>query len=163
MNNIISELSKSNKFTGIIKDIENKKSPLAITGLTDVGMSHIVSGINEFSKKNILLVTYNEVQAKKIVEDLKNFIDKVYYFPKKEIVTYDYIAESKDLPYERIETLNKIVSGKNAIIVATIESLMQKLPAKEVLYKDKLDFKVGKVYDLELVKEKLVALRICKK
>lgn len=160
MKNIIQKLGKSKKFMDLIKNIENKKNPLALTGLTDVSMIQMISGINEYSKKNILIVTYNEVQAKKIAENLKTFTEKVYYFPKKEIVTYDYIVKSKELPYERIETLNKIESGKNAIIVTTIESLMQKLPKKEVLYKDKLEFKIGKVYDLEFIKEKLVNLRI---
>ena len=28
--------------------------------------------------------------------------------PKKEIVTYEYIAESKEIPYQRIEALNHI-------------------------------------------------------
>ena len=39
---------------------------------------------------------------------VKYFTDKITYIPKKEIVTYDYVAESKNLPYERIEVLNKI-------------------------------------------------------
>ena len=122
-------------------------------------MAQIISAINGYNKKTILLVTYNEIQAKNIVENLKTFQDdKVVLFPKKEIVTYDYIAESKDLPYQRIETLNKIQESKNLIIVTTIEGLMQKLPAKEVLYRDMLDFKVGDICNLEDIKKKLVNL-----
>ena len=49
-----------------------------------------------------------EIQAKKIVSDLKYFNSNVLFFPKREIAAYDYVAESKDLPYERIDTLNKI-------------------------------------------------------
>lgn len=92
---------------------------------------------------------------------MKYFNKEVVYFPKKEMVAYDFVAESKDLPYERIETLNKMISTKNLVVVTTVEALMQKLPAKEELYKNILTFKVGDIYSLEEVKQKLIALRIC--
>ena len=158
MNTIIGDLGKSQKFVDIVKEIENKKSPIDISGLTDVGMIQILLGINEYAKKPIALITYNEIQAKQIVDNLKTFTDKVIFFPKKEIVTYDYIAESKDLPYERIDALNKIKEKRTPIIVTTIESLMQKLPAKETLYKNAINLKIGEVYSLEQLKQKLVSL-----
>ena len=157
MNTILGELGKSNKFVDLIKQIENKKSPIDISGLTDVGMIQILLGINEYAKKPIALITYNEIQAKQIVDNLKTFTDKVIFFPKKEIVTYDYIAESKDLPYERIDALNRIKEKRTPIIVTTIESLMQKLPAKETLYKNAINLKIGEVYSLEQLKQKLVS------
>ena len=158
MNTILGELGKSEKFVELVNKIESKQGPIAISGLVDVGMVQTLTGVNEFSKKPICIVTYNEIQAKKIYEDIKYFTDKVVFFPKKEIVTYDYIAESKNLPYERIEGLNQIISKKNLIIVTTIEALIQKLPAKEVLYTNKLDFKIGQICNLEEIKKKLVEL-----
>ena len=162
MNTIIGELGKSHKFVDLIHEIENKKSPIAISGLTDVGMTQIISGIHEFAKKNVCIVTYNEIQARKIVEDIKNFTERVVFFPKKDIVAYDYIAESKDLPYERIESLNKIVQKKNIIIVTTIEAIMQNIPSKETLYQNQIDLKIGGTYNLEEIKQKLIKLRLLK-
>ena len=158
MNTIIGKLGKSPKFVELIKQIENKKSPILISGLIGVGGISLVAAINEFSKKPILIVTYNEIQAKRIKDDLSYFTEKTILFPKKEIVTYDYIAESKDLPYERIEALNQITNKKNIIVVTTIEALMQRLPAKNVLYKNAIDFKVGEAKNLEEIKQKLVEL-----
>ena len=159
MNTIIGELGKSNKFVDLSNQIENKKSPISISGLTDVGMVELLSAINQYNKKPILLITYNEIQAKQILEIIENFEkEKAVLFPKKEIVTYDFVAESKDLPYERIETLNKIKDKKNLIVVTTIEALMQKLPPKEILFKNILEFKVGDIYNLEELKKTLVNL-----
>ena len=159
MNKIIGELGKSNKFVDLSNQIENKKSPISISGLTDVGMVELLSAINQYNKKPILLITYNEIQAKQILEIIENFEkEKAVLFPKKEIVTYDFVAESKDLPYERIETLNKIKDKKNLIVVTTIEALMQKLPPKEILFKNILEFKVGDIYNLEKLKKTLVNL-----
>ena len=159
MNTIIGELGKLNKFVDLSKQIENKKSPISISGLTDVGMVELLSAINQYNKKPILLITYNEIQAKQILEIIENFEkEKAVLFPKKEIVTYDFVAESKDLPYERIEALNKIKDKKNLIVVTTIEALMQKLPPKEILFKNILEFKVGDIYNLDELKKKLVNL-----
>ena len=89
MNTILGELGKNQKFREYIKNIESQKSPIAISGLTDVGMVQMIAATNEFSKKPICIITYNEIQAKQIYENIKYFTDKVVVFPKKEIVTYD--------------------------------------------------------------------------
>ena len=158
MNTILGELGKNSKFIELLKNVENKQSPIVISGLNDVGMIQVGTTINEFGKKPICILTYNEIQAKKIYEDIKYFTDKVVLFPKKEVVTYDYIAESKDIPYQRIEALNKIVTKKNLVVITTIEAATQKLPEKNVLYKNKLHFKTGESYNLEELKQKLVSL-----
>lgn len=158
MNTIIGEMGKSPKFIELLKKIESKQSPILVSGLVSVGEAQIAEAIHKFGKKSILILTYNEIQAKQLYEDLSYYNEDVVFFPKKEIVTYDYIAESKDLPYERIEALNKIVSKKKQIIITTIEAAIQKLPAKKSLYKNELKIKVGESYNLEEIKKKLVNL-----
>ena len=158
MNTILGELGKSQKFIEQVKNIENKKGPILISGLTGVGMVQQIAAINEFTKKPICIITYNEIQAKKIVEDLNYFTDKAIFFGKKEIVTYDYIVESQDLSFERIEALNKINSKKNLIVVTTIEAVMQKLASKKTIYKNVLNFKIGAEYNLDDLKQTLVNL-----
>ena len=158
MNTILGELGKNPKFCEYIKTIESKKSPIAISGLKDVGMTQMISATREFAKRPILVITYNEIQAQKILKDIKYFTDKVYYLPKKEIVTYDYVAESKDLPYERIETLNKMQEMRTGVVITTIEAVLQKMISKKALYKNTLNFKVGDSENLETIKQKLVEL-----
>ena len=98
------------------------------------------------------------MQAKRILKDLKYFTEDVVYFPKREIVTYDVYAESKDNLHHRIEALNKLHNNKARVVVTTIESLMQKTVGKEVLYKNTINLKVGDTFKLDDIKEKLVNL-----
>ena len=158
MNIILEELDKSNKFTELQNQIKNKKSPISISGLTSLSEVMSICKITENLKGPTMIITYNEVQAKNLVNDFKFFTDKVVFFPKKEIVTYDYIAESKNLPYERIEVLNKIFDNKNIIIVASIEAVNQKIISKEKLYKNVLKLKIGDICNIEDLKNKLVKL-----
>ena len=158
MNTILGELGKSSNFVKLTSNIENKKSPIAISGLNDVGMVEVLTSVYEYTKKPICVLTYNEIQAKRIYQDIKYFTENVVYFPKKEVVTYDYVAESKENLYERIEALNKIKNKRSQIIVTTIEAVSQKLPSKNTLYKNEIKFKVGDIYNLEDIKKKLVDL-----
>ena len=158
MNLILKELEKSSKYNDFIKNLENKKSPIAISGLTGVAEASIIAKCLEQTKRPIFIITYNEIQAQALVNDLKFFTEDVAYLPKKEIITYDYVAESKNLPYERIEILNKIYKKQKLIIVTSVETIKQKIIPKDTLYKNVLKFKVGDRCDLEVLKQKLVDL-----
>ena len=158
MNAIIKTLIDNEKFKDYLENIKQKISPINLLGLTDVGKVQFLMATKEETKWPICLITYNELQAKKLLEDIKYFTSKVVYFPKKEIVTYDYIAESKDLPYERIEALNRIKNGNVDIIVTTVEACMQEMISGKDLYSNTIEFKFNKEYNFEEIKEKLVKL-----
>lgn len=158
MNTIIKSLQQNKKYAEVLNDINNKKGPILLSGLTDVAKSQIISAIGDETKRNILVITYNELQAKKLLEDLKYFTQNAYFFRKKEIVTYDYVVESFDNLYERIKVLNELNTNKKTIIVTTIEAAMQKMIPKNILYKNKTQLKVGDMAPLEELKQKLVEL-----
>ena len=158
MNAIIKNLVDNEKFKDYLKNINQKISPINILGLTDVGKVQFLVSTKSETNNPVCIITYNELQAKKLVDDLSYFTSKIAYFPKKEIVTYDYIAESKDLPYERIEALNRTKNGNVDIIVTTVESCMQEMISEKELYSNIIEFKFNKEYNFEEIKEKLVKL-----
>ena len=164
MNLLIEKLKQLEKFSEYIANIKNKYSPIVLSGLSSVGKIQVIEATKQCTNKNICIITYNELQARKIVNDLKYFTNNILYFPKREIASYDYIAQSKDLPYERIETLNKMLEqeknkkSSKIIVVTTIEAIMQKMISKEDIYQTILEFKVGKSFDLEQLKQSLIHL-----
>lgn len=158
MNILTDELQNSKKFSEVINHIKTTKSPISLSGLSDMGKIQTIAALNESLEKNICVITYNQIQAKRLLKDMSYFTQKAAIFPKKELVTYDYIAESKDLPYERIEVLNNIRSNKVKIVILTIEALMQDMISKDVLYKNSIKVKVGDTLSIEYLKQKLVDL-----
>lgn len=152
------ELPKSEKFNRYLGDIQNKISPIMLSGLLDVGKIHMTYATKFYTNRPILIITYNEMQARKIINDLKYFEQDILYFPKKEIMSYDYLAQSKDILYARIDTLNRIYDNEASIIVTTIEAISQQIISKESLYKNILELKTGKTYNLDQLKSKLLCL-----
>lgn len=106
---LIQNLEESTKFKELSKNIQQKQSPIAISGLTDVEKVRMITAILQSVNDLICVITYNELQAQKLWKDLKAIGQNALYFPKREIAAYDYIAQSKDLPYERIAVLNQIM------------------------------------------------------
>lgn len=156
MNSIISKMQTNNKFAEFIEDIKNKKGPICVSGLSDVYKAQLIGATKEKLKNTCLIITYNEIQAKKIYDDVKQFEKNTFIFNKKDIVTYDYEVESYDNLYERIKVLNEL--NKKCIVITTIEAAMQKMIPKEVLYKNKIKLKVGDTIDTEELKEKLISM-----
>ncbi len=158
MNSIVKELILNDKFKDFLKNINEKNTPINILGLTDVAKLQFLVATKEEIKSPICLITYNEIQAQNLLKDLMYFTSKVAYFPKKDIVTYDYIAESKDLPYERIETLNRMYNKNIDIVITTVEACMQRMIPKEELYSNIIDFNFDKEYNFDELKQRLINL-----
>lgn len=158
MNEIVKVLPNYKKFNSYIDDVKNGTTPIMLSGLTDAAKVHFAYATNFYTEKPILIITYNELQAKKLIKDLKYFTDNVVYFPKREILGFDYDAESKDTLYARIDTLNKIKENKAKVIVTTIEAVSQKMVPKDLLYRNTINLKIGDNIDLEEIKKALVLM-----
>lgn len=158
MNDIVKILPNFKKFNDYISNVKDNISPIMLSGLTDSGKVHFAYSTYFYAEKPICIITYNELQAKKIIRNLEYFENNINYFPKKEILAYDYLAESKDITYSRIACLNEIHKKQAKIIVTTIEAVSQKIIPEDVLYKNILELKIGDVINLEEIKQKLVLL-----
>ncbi len=143
------------KYNQYIEDVKKNVSPMMLSGLTDSGKVHFAYSTHFYTERPIMIITFNELQAKKIKKDLEYFTEDVLFFPKREIFAYDYIAESKEIFYQRMNVLNKIHLKKAKVIVTTIEALMQKIPAEDVLYKNQISLKIGQTVEIEDLKDKL--------
>lgn len=86
------------------------------------------------------------------------FTQKIVFIPKREIVTYDYVAESNDLQTKRAEALSSIYKGEAEVVITTIEAIQQRIIPKELLFNEILNFKVGKSYNIETIKKSLLSL-----
>ncbi len=152
MNEIIKVLPNFKKFNDYINNVKQGTSPIMLSGLTDVAKVHFAYSTYFYSEKPICIITYNELQAKKIINDLKYFNTEIAYFPRREILAYDYLAESKDISYDRINCLNNIYTKKARVVVTTIEAASQEIIAKETLYKNIFELKERTEINLEDLK-----------
>ncbi len=158
LNSLVKIVPNVKKYNDYLINIQKGTNPVMLSGLTDTGKVHMAYSTRFYSDKPICIITYNEMQAKKILKDMAFLDEKVEFFPKRDVTSFDYIAESKDSLYKRISVLNDIKKNKLGIIVTTVEAAMQKMIKKDILYKKVFKIKVGDTVDVEKLKETLVAL-----
>lgn len=160
MNSLTKIVPNVKKYSDYLFDINKGKTPIMLSGLTDTGKVHMAYSTKFYTDKPICIITYNELQAKKIKKDFSFFDDHVRIFPKRDVANFDYIAESKDVLHERISNLNDIMENKVPIIITTIEAVTQKMIPKKDLYKNLITLKIGDEVSIDKLKEILVSLRI---
>ena len=155
MNEIIKILPNFKKFNNYIDSVKTNVSPIMLSGLTDVAKVHFAYSTFFYTDKPICIITYNELQARKIIKDLQYFSNDISYFPRREILSYDYIAGSTEIHHDRINCLNSIYNKKAKIIVTTIEAVSQEIVSKEVLYSNVFELAENTSIDVEGIKRKL--------
>lgn len=158
MNSMIEILEKYDKFKAYIKDIEKGITPIMLSGLTNGGKSHFTYATSFYAQKPICMITYNELQAKELIQDLSYYTKDIYYFPKREFMLYEVEAQSQDAVNQRIDCLNAIYQKQAKIVVTTAEAMMQKMITKTDLYQHILHFKQGDICSLETLKKELTKL-----
>ncbi len=148
MNGLIKPLYEMNEFNLLLSDIKKGLNPVAVNGLSGSSKSHIVYSVYDSVNKPVMLITYNDMEAKTIYEDLCFFTDKVYYLPSREAMLYDIEAVSWDIASERLKVINGIMEGDNCIVVTSVDNIAQRYIDPNIVRKYSLKFKVGDVVNL---------------
>lgn len=135
----------------LVKNINDKNFLCQTYGLSETQKAFVAFCLFEDFKGHFLFVAHNDIEARKVYEDLSTFTDKVFYFPSKEgVLNID--VTSSDIKKQRIETLFKIMDNENVIVVTSVDSLIYKMPPMNVLSKGRLSIKKGDIYEtVELI------------
>lgn len=159
MDSLAKILPKMKKFNDYINDVKKANFPITLSGLSDSGKAHFVYATRFYTEKPVVVVTYNELQLKKIKEDMNFFSDeKVLTFPKKEVVYYDIDTMNKDTTMDRLNIYTKLYNNESCIILTTVEALMQRTISKNLLFSNALQLEVGMSLLMEELTSRLVAL-----
>lgn len=158
MDEVLEKLLSFENILDVLKKLNENVSPISILGLSDISKACIMNLIENKEKRQTLIITYNELQAQNLYKYLKNLNSNVTYIPKKDIVTYEYDAQSMDILYSRIEGIIKIYNNETDIIIVSTETIMQPILSKQVMQSRILEMIVANEYNLEEIKEKLVLL-----
>src|SRR5699024_4648022 len=135
-NMFIDPLKNLSSYKNLLEDIKNNKTPISTHGIIDEGIGHMIYALNQHTNKQILVITYDENRAKRVYEDIKNFCEKkVELFPTREIFFYKVDAISSERINQRLKVLARFIVEEPIILVASIESILDKLMAPD-LYKE---------------------------
>ncbi|MDK2934748.1 MAG: hypothetical protein PWP27_2558 [Clostridiales bacterium] len=137
------------EYNTLLSSIRAGIGPINIIGTSDSQRAHLIYSICNHTQRPCVIVTYNDLQAKKLHEDLSFFIgERAKLFPSKEFIFYEIEARSTDILQQRLKVLDALsIDCEGTIIVASVEAIQQYTIPYEVYIKHKKVFSVGMEYD----------------
>lgn len=144
-------LNNSKEFIKLLEDLELGKSKLFAYGVSDSQRAFLISALKERVASQVLIITADSLEAKKIADDLSFFLgsDMVVLYPPSSILPYEVAAKSLEVTAQRLKVLEMLLAKKPVVVVAPIKALLTKVLPRDVMEKFKLCFKVGEVVPLE--------------
>ncbi len=123
-----------------LKDIFEYKNNSVVSGLTSELNVFYVLNYFETKKEDVLVVTNSLYEATKLYNQFQAYTKNVLLFPMDDFLTSVAVAESPDLKFTRLETLNKLENSTN-IIITNLMGYLKFLSAKEE--KNELNLKMN--------------------
>lgn len=157
MNVLNTILATSKEIREITEKIGAKSFPLNISGASDSQKAHLIATVCASIDKKPFVVTYNEIQAKRLSDDLSYFLEnKCVNIPPEAIVLYNVDAQNREMDNKRAAALGELSRGIAAVV--SIESLLHFVMPKNEFMDMCLSFNYGGTFDIETLPDKLVEM-----
>lgn len=114
-------------FKEIKKAIEDKKTPVNVWGITRGARPLIMEALRGDSKSAVL-VTYDDSRAEKLYSDYRFYDKNVYIYPAKDALFYYADIHGNATSRKRLEIVKRIINNERAVVILTIDALMDKIP-----------------------------------
>ena len=141
---LMEPLVTSEKFSGIMRNIEEGNNPVEVAGLSESSKAYFANAIYESLDKPVVIITHSDMEAKNLYEDLNLYTNNVSYFPAKEVVFYNVDAISGDLRWARLRVIEEILERKKGIVVTAIDAFASEYTPRKLFKEHKLSLKIGK-------------------
>ena len=134
LKNICDKISSSEEFRELeLKEFKNA----SIEGISPASFPLIISAVFHYMNKQVFVITENMQKMNELYLDLTCFIDDelLYKFPQWETLPYEFMSPIESIERDRIKSIYKIISGTPGVIMATVDSVLRKLPSKDFFLK----------------------------
>jgi len=160
MIDVVKTTEEIQEFKRLSQDLKQGGSRLLAYGVSDSQRAYIIAALRNNTFSNVLVVTADSLEAKKLVEDLAFFIDpeEVALFPSSSVLPYETAARSLELTTLRLKVLERLILKKPTVVVAPIQALLNKVIEPEIVKKFTYTFEVGAVSPLEDISSRLASM-----
>ena len=151
-------LYKRKIYQDINRDKTEGRKKIWITNLSLNDEIFFYQGLSD-TLKQPLLVVKEQLGGETLYSQLKPYLgEKVAFLPKRNLLPYKTLALGKELKYERLEILKRLIEGKIDILITDEEAVLEKYQEKSTFVKNIVDFKAGREYEQDKIIANLIKL-----
>ena len=149
MEKLIDLLKSIPEYCGALNTLSRGES-VAVTGLGQINRSHMIAGLRRHTSAPIVIVTQDDMAAKRIQEELKAFLgDTAPVLPSRELTLYDTAVVSRAWEQKRLRQLYDLIQGNTPLQILSWDALSQRTVPPAVLLHAAFSMEVGKEYDID--------------
>ncbi len=126
-----------NEYRSIIYDLNNRRLPAGVVGLSAIHKAHVISAVCEdLAPHRAIIITPDEAQASKLCKDLNAFGCEAQLYPAGDITLRPDNVKSREYEHKRLSVLGNLVDGKVRAVVCSVEAALQyTIPPEELIAK----------------------------
>jgi transcription-repair coupling factor (superfamily II helicase) len=114
------------QFQKLKEAVRTMKGITLVNGVSETQKCHLTASILHPPDSTCILVTYDEMQANRLFDDLKFFMpDHIALFPAREIMLYNAAARSHEVMGQRLSVLERLAAGESLLVVASVDALLR--------------------------------------
>lgn len=149
---------QNKEFESLYRQVSERRFPLLVNGLSSGQQAHMAYALWRQTGSRIVMITSNEVEAERLLDDLNLYFEGRAVFLRNEEVRF-YSIEAKDRKEEtkRIQALIRMSSMDYEAVVLSVETMMRRyLPP--MMYRDScFELQTGELWDISDLMNRLVS------
>ena len=145
-------------YRALEEKLKKRGGPVLVTGLADAAKGQFAEAVLAAERPLKLYVTYDELRARELYEDLLSFGADAMFYPAKDLLFFAADVRSHELSAVRIDVRRRIAESGSGFVVTTIDALMDKLEAPERFLRRCLRIHASDRLDLGETAKQLAAL-----
>ncbi len=124
------------------------QSSIQVTGAADSGMAHFSAALGSNYKYKVI-VTFSDVRAREIYDDMKSFDPNTFYYPPKDFIFFSADAYGNLIIQQRLDAVSHLISGEEFTLITTIDGLMDRLVPLDLIRKNCIHLSYDDTIDVE--------------
>lgn len=144
------------EYKEICKDLDMKRTPIEVNGLSGVHKTHLIHSICANRNKKALVVASDETEAQRMANDLNVMGSKAVIYPARDFTFRKLEGKSKEYEHQRLKVLSSIINNDCNIVIACIDACLQYTLPPNVLKENTISIKVGEETSLDKIITALV-------
>ncbi len=145
------------EFRKLKRELIKLQGVAQVSGCIDTQKPHFMYSLLE-EKNSGVIVTFEEQKARELYESYRFFDRDAVYYPAKDVLFYQSDIRGNLLTAERLTTIKALLERERVTVITTFDALMDRVMPLSCIQEGVLEYGLGDVLELELMKIRLVEL-----
>ena len=157
METLLAPLREMEEYTQLRLAVDKGETPVTVVGGMEAQKCHMIYGMEDLADVR-LIVTYNEIRARELLEDYRLYDKNVMYYPAKDLIFYSADVHGSAIVAERLKAIQALAGDKPVTIITTIDAGMDACVPYEKYESQRIRIEPGDLLNLEEMQHKLSAM-----